>query len=358
MDRKTHNGYKRAFTKWSIVPEHDNYKSTSDHSSSIYILHEKNNQVTFEAKYSKIFNLTLKNDFKGGIPNQGKIEINDELLNIIPGTPLIYEGLDDDEINIKAIDQIISGMEFYFEKWVDNGNTDRSRTIILNSNITIEAQFWGKPQAVTNLHDIGGYYQQIILAWDRHSNPFCKYKIYRQIKDSHGRNLHDGEGYVTTLPNSTTSWQDNLYTKTHGYTDYLLYYDVRAYYTIDETEADPSLLAVFGDYDIPVFLHNDSTITYQFKEESDQDVSISPNPFNPSTTIKFFVEKDGEINASVFDINGRLVKNLRSGFHQKGSYSLKWDGTDYNGNHLASGLYFLHYVSNNMSMTKKLFLIK
>ena len=53
-----------------------------------------------------------------------------------------------------------------------------------------------------------------------------------------------------------------------------------------------------------------------------------PNPFNPITTIEFTLEKNYHIRLNIYNINGRKVKTLLSGFTLSGSYSIKWDGQD------------------------------
>lgn len=60
-----------------------------------------------------------------------------------------------------------------------------------------------------------------------------------------------------------------------------------------------------------------------------------PNPFNPSTKINFALPSNGNINLSVFDIDGRLVSNISEGFRTAGYYSL-----DFSAANLSSGVYF------------------
>jgi hypothetical protein len=59
-----------------------------------------------------------------------------------------------------------------------------------------------------------------------------------------------------------------------------------------------------------------------------------PNPFNPVTTISVGVPKDGRVIVSIFDLRGRLVKNVYDGIKPAGTASFVW-----NANGLASGVY-------------------
>jgi hypothetical protein len=60
-----------------------------------------------------------------------------------------------------------------------------------------------------------------------------------------------------------------------------------------------------------------------------------PNPFNPTTTIKYQMPENGTVSLKVFDMTGREVMNLVSGFKNAGFYQAQ-----FNGNNLASGVYF------------------
>ena len=83
-----------------------------------------------------------------------------------------------------------------------------------------------------------------------------------------------------------------------------------------------------------------------------------PNPFNPTTTIAFVQQEAGPVNLSVYDISGKLVRNLVNGILAPGTKTLQWDATDSRGNLVAPGVYFYTLSTNNFSETKKMMLIK
>ena len=64
-----------------------------------------------------------------------------------------------------------------------------------------------------------------------------------------------------------------------------------------------------------------------------------PNPFNPSTTIRFGVARPIDVNVTIYNILGEQVKTLVSERVQPGFYQTEWDGTDESGMGVASGLY-------------------
>jgi photosystem II stability/assembly factor-like uncharacterized protein len=80
-----------------------------------------------------------------------------------------------------------------------------------------------------------------------------------------------------------------------------------------------------------------------------------PNPFNPSTKIKFAIPKDGNVSLKVFDITGRQVAVLVNGMNLRAG-SMTYD---FNGTELASGVYFYSLaVDGNLIATKKMILVK
>ena len=87
-------------------------------------------------------------------------------------------------------------------------------------------------------------------------------------------------------------------------------------------------------------------------------LSNYPNPFNPSTTIFFTLPSSGFTNLTIYNIMGQKVRELIAGTMRAGSHSITWDGTDYNGNDLAAGLYLSRLESGSMVLTGKMVLLK
>jgi subtilisin family serine protease len=83
-----------------------------------------------------------------------------------------------------------------------------------------------------------------------------------------------------------------------------------------------------------------------------------PNPFNPSTWIPFYLPADGDASMRIFDVKGRLVKNLRERWYSKGPHSVRWDGTDDRGVSVASGVYFCRLEQGGEMQTRKMTLLR
>ena len=83
-----------------------------------------------------------------------------------------------------------------------------------------------------------------------------------------------------------------------------------------------------------------------------------PNPFNPSTTISFSLEKAGNTSLEIYNQKGQLVKTLVNANLCAGTHKLVWNGDDENGSAVSSGLYFYRMKSGKFSSTKKMVLMK
>jgi predicted GH43/DUF377 family glycosyl hydrolase len=83
-----------------------------------------------------------------------------------------------------------------------------------------------------------------------------------------------------------------------------------------------------------------------------------PNPFNPETTIEYQLPRAGQVNISVYNSTGELVRTLLHGYQPAGNFKLHWDGKDENGNHVASGVYLYRLRGSEFSATKKMILMR
>jgi len=83
-----------------------------------------------------------------------------------------------------------------------------------------------------------------------------------------------------------------------------------------------------------------------------------PNPFNPMTTIEFELPVPGETLLAVYDLSGRLVRELKSEVMTAARHTVTWDGTNDRGQRVASGTYYLRMHSGEFSAVRKMTLVK
>lgn len=84
----------------------------------------------------------------------------------------------------------------------------------------------------------------------------------------------------------------------------------------------------------------------------------SPNPFNPTTRIRYALPQSGIVRLEIFNILGQRVKLLVDGYEEAGFKSVVWDGTDDNNNTVASGVYLYRIKAQDFSDVKKMTLLK
>ncbi|MDI6766716.1 MAG: YCF48-related protein [Bacteroidota bacterium] len=82
-----------------------------------------------------------------------------------------------------------------------------------------------------------------------------------------------------------------------------------------------------------------------------------PNPFNSTTNIKYEIQNKSHVILKIYDILGKEVRTLINNINQPGNYTVTWDGKNYNGLDMPSGVYFyvLTYDKLNSNEDKYLF---
>lgn len=90
------------------------------------------------------------------------------------------------------------------------------------------------------------------------------------------------------------------------------------------------------------------------------EISLSnyPNPFNPETNIVFNLQENSEVQIDIFNIKGQKIRSLLNDQIIAGEHSIVWDGKDYSGKEVGTGLYFYKLKVNNVEIVKKCILMK
>jgi hypothetical protein len=83
-----------------------------------------------------------------------------------------------------------------------------------------------------------------------------------------------------------------------------------------------------------------------------------PNPFNPSTTIRFSVPAAGRAQLAILDLRGRRIATLVDGELAAGTHAVVWDGRDSGGAATASGVYLYRLTTSTGVATRRLTLVK
>jgi hypothetical protein len=78
-----------------------------------------------------------------------------------------------------------------------------------------------------------------------------------------------------------------------------------------------------------------------------------PNPFNPTTSIRFSVPTTGQTRLDVYDMSGRLVTTLVNGQMTAGSHQATWNATN-----MPSGMYIYRLTAGNQTASGKMMFVK
>ena len=149
--------------------------------------------------------------------------------------------------------------------------------------------------------------------------------------------------------------------------------------------ASPSILAMdgIGDLDPAMIqswieraqIENDGSIAFQQGIANLQRLLASlipeetmllanyPNPFNPETWIPYHLANPSDVTITIYDARGTVVRRLELGHQRAAHYTRRsraayWDGRNKVGERVASGVYFYQLQANNMSLLRKMVILK
>ena len=156
-----------------------------------------------------------------------------------------------------------------------------------------------------------------------------------------------------------------------------VYYKMPIELKISFTSGADTTIRVFNDQNNQIFTFNfdrqPSSLVFDPNDEivlktantvmSTEDEQLSPleytlysnypNPFNPSTTIKFAVPEGSDVKLSVFNTNGEEVGVIASGYFESGIHKV-----EFNANNLPSGIYFAVLNAGGKMLRQKMILLK
>lgn len=83
-----------------------------------------------------------------------------------------------------------------------------------------------------------------------------------------------------------------------------------------------------------------------------------PNPFNPLTTIRFYVPARCVVHLDIFDVNGNDVCRIADGIFARGTHTVTWDGRNGEGAPVASGVYLCRLAAGRVRQSRKMVLMR
>ncbi len=172
------------------------------------------------------------------------------------------------------------------------------------------------------------------------------YKLYRNTKAS----LQDAQMLDIYIPGTNTSQ-----THHYSYLDDTIIHDGAYFYWIQAIDYDGTN-EIFGPTKVEVLTESQSSNLKPVQTAGL--ISIYPNPFNPSTSITYYLEEESNVQIEIYNIRGQRVRTFNEGNRLPGDYKLIWQGDDKLGNNLPSGIYLCKMISNNETDVRKILLTK
>lgn len=86
--------------------------------------------------------------------------------------------------------------------------------------------------------------------------------------------------------------------------------------------------------------------------------SVFPNPFNPNTTISYGIANATDVNFTIYNSRGQVVRTVSKGVQAPNNYRLTWNGTDNNGKECSTGIYYIKMSAGKDSFVRKAVLMK
>lgn len=203
-----------------------------------------------------------------------------------------------------------------------------------------------KPQNLRITNTSSGPIQ---LAWAANPEPdISLYQVWRNV-------VNEGSGWQSIATTTSTSYTDQDYMYAFNFGNERLQYKIRAkdnsnnlsvYSDIASTTGEPNFRTPQGE----------QQATEQVATEVPTTTALQPNypnPFNPTTTIRFTIQDVGFTTLKVYDILGREVATLLSEVKNPGTYDVLFDGTN-----LTSGMYFVRLTVQEKVFTQRISLMK
>ena len=82
-----------------------------------------------------------------------------------------------------------------------------------------------------------------------------------------------------------------------------------------------------------------------------------PNPFSPETRIGFELPRTGQVELTIYDVQGRLIHTLVDQELGPGAHEVRWDGRDQDGQKVSSGVYFYNLLGPGIEESRRMILL-
>ncbi len=235
-----------------------------------------------------------------------------------------------------------------------------SAPVTLNDDGSISAQGYAALET-----QYGGKSAILHAIWEDH-----------RVSAGDGNNLYFDMYYSKKFPGQGTGWFSNFrINEASSINDYIFigdYNDLAAnqttlfgiwtdrrhqesIYAYDDNVFGSRIIAGGGLAKKPGVMGDEAEVAFP------EDYALSqnyPNPFNPETFISFQLPETGHAVLRIFNVSGQEIRTLANGKYEAGYHSVRWDGRDWSGNSVSSGVYIYQLQAGSFIEVKKMSLLR
>jgi C1A family cysteine protease len=130
-------------------------------------------------------------------------------------------------------------------------------------------------------------------------------------------------------------------------------------FDLSESPITYSVTAVYDNYEsaevTAVYENSDANNDFELQDEI---LGNYPNPFNPTTEIRFNLSETTNVEVKIYNAKGEFVKQILSDILNAGTHSAIWNGKDKTEKSVPSGIYFYNVKTDKINVTNKMILLK
>jgi hypothetical protein len=115
-----------------------------------------------------------------------------------------------------------------------------------------------------------------------------------------------------------------------------------------------------GDYVVTIYFETGLVVSTSEQQIPSATINAAnyPNPFNPSTTITYFLPETSQTELTIYNVKGQIVTQLVNEFQNSGNYQVIWNGKNTKNETVSNGIYFFKLTAGKNTITQKMIMLK
>ena len=176
----------------------------------------------------------------------------------------------------------------------------------------------------------------VLVAWNAVEQDLQFYRLERSTSAMFNENVVENFLTTNTFTDTDLDWDTEYFYRVSANVGYYTDYSNTVSLTLESLDIESS-----------------SSLPESFKVHQN-----FPNPFNPVTTLSYQLPKEGYVEVTIYDMTGRIVKNLILEHQNAGYKTIKWNATNNNGQPVSAGVYVYTVSTRDLKQSRKMLFLK